>query len=278
MCDETTVMTRREFTALGAAVLAVTMWSEARALEVGLSEAMVEIKTDDGTCEAFFVHPSQGKHPAVIFWPDAIALRDAKKAMARRLAAEGYAVLVVNQYYRTNKLPVAIGFGDFANEEKRKALMGLFQTMPPDNVTRDAKVFAAWLDAQGAVDTSRGIGTQGYCMGGAMAIRTAAAVPGRIKAAASFHGSQLATEAPDSPHRLLARADAAFLILPGADDAVNEPHAVDALREAASAAGRPAEIEVYKANHGWCVPDAPSYDEAEADRAFNRLLALYAKL
>lgn len=277
MCDESTLLTRREF-GVGAAILAGSVWSQAKALEVGLSEAMVEIATDDGTCEAFFVHPAHGRHPAVIFWPDAIALRDAKKAMARRLAAEGYAVLAVNQYYRTNRLPIGIGFGDFADAERRKAAMALFQTVTPDNVMRDAKAFAAWLDRKGAVDTGRGIGTQGYCMGGAMAIRTAAAVPGRVKAAASFHGGQLATEAPDSPHKLIARTDASFLILPGADDAVNEPHAVDALREAAKAAGRPAEIEVYKANHGWCVPDAPSYDEAEADRAFGRLLALYATL
>jgi carboxymethylenebutenolidase len=278
MCDETTVLTRREFAAMGAAILAAGAWSEADALEAGLSEAMVEVKTADGTCEAFFVHPSRGKHPAVIFWPDAIALRDTKKAMARRLAAEGYAVLAVNQYYRTNKLPIGIGFGDFADEEKRKSVMGLFQSVTPDNVMRDAAAFAVWLDRQDAVDTSRGIGTQGYCMGGAMTIRTAAAVPGRVKAAASFHGGQLATDAPDSPHRLLARTTASFLILPGADDAVNEPHAVAALREAADAAGRPAEIEVFNANHGWCVPDAPSYDEAEADRAFAKLLTLYAKL
>lgn len=277
MCDEST-LSRREFTALGAAALASALWSEARALDIGLSEAMVEITTEDGRCEAFFVHPAQGKHPAILFWPDAIALRDAMKVMARRLAAEGYAVLVVNQYYRTNKLPVDVSFRDLIDDEKRKGVMALVQSVTPDHVTRDAKAFAAWLDRQEPVDASRGIGTQGYCMGGGMAIRTAAAVPGRVRAAASFHGGQLATDAADSPHRLLAKTDASFLILPGRDDAVKEPQAVDTLREAANAAGRPAEIEVYQADHGWCVPDAPSHDAAEADRAFSRLLALYAKL
>ena len=278
MCDETTGLTRREFAAGGAAVLAGTAWSEADAQEAGLSEAMVEVKTEDGTCEAFFVHPAKGKHPGVIFWPDAIGLRDAKKAMARRLASSGYAVLAVNQYYRNARLPLDISFDTFRDEEARKKVMPLIGALTPEALTRDARAYAAFLDAQASVDTARGIGTQGYCMGGGQAFRTGAAVPGRIKAVASFHGGGLVTEAPDSPHRIMAQTQAAFLILPGRDDDKNQPEAVGALREAAKAAGRPAEIEVYKADHGWCVPDAPSYDKAEADRAWERLLALYARL
>jgi carboxymethylenebutenolidase len=274
MCDETTLLARSE----NAPARAEKAWSAADAMQAGLAEAMVEVKTRDGSCEAFFVHPSQGKHPAVIFWPDAIALRDTKKAMARRLAAEGYAVLAVNQYYRKARLPLDLSFGTFADPESRAKIMPLFTSVTPEFVSRDAADFVDWLDKQDAVDTSRGIGTQGYCMGGAMAIRTAAAVPGRVKAAASFHGGSLATDAPDSPHRMIAKTDAELLLLPGSDDNVNEPHAVAALRDAVDAAGRPAEIEVYNANHGWCVPDAPSYDEGEADRAFDRLLALYSKL
>jgi carboxymethylenebutenolidase len=278
MCDETTLLTRREFAAGGAAVLAGAAWTEADAKEAGLAEAMVGVKTEDGTCEAFFVHPAEGRHPGVIFWPDAIGLRDAKKAMARRLAASGYAVLAVNQYYRNASLPLGISFSDFGDEAKRAQLMGAIGALTPDALTRDAKAHAAFLDSQAAVDTARGIGTQGYCMGGGQAFRTGAAVPGRVKAVASFHGGGLVTDAPDSPHRIMAQTQAAFLILPGTDDDANQPEAVGALREAAQAAGRPAEIEVYKANHGWCVPDAPAYDKAEADRAWERLLALYAGL
>jgi carboxymethylenebutenolidase len=278
MCDETTGLTRRAFTAGGAAVLAGCGWSKADAEAAGLSEAMVEVKTEDGTCEAFFVHPGSGRHPGVVFWPDAIGLRDAKKAMARRLAASGYAVLAVNQFYRSAQLPLGISFSDFGDPEKRAKLGALIGSLTPDAVTRDARAHVAFLDSQASVDTGRGIGTQGYCMGGGQAIRTAAAVPGRVKAVASFHGGSLVTDAPDSPHRIMDQTQAAFLILPGRDDDAKEPDAVPALREAAAAAGRPAEIEVYAADHGWCVPDAPSYDKAEADRAWARLLALYAAL
>ena len=244
----------------------------------GLSEGMVEVITADGTCEAFLVHPGEGKHPGVIFWPDAIGLRPAKQAMARRLASSGYAVLVVNQYYRNASLPLAIGFDTFRDAEARAKIMPLIAALTPDTLARDARAYAAFLDAQASVDTARGLGTQGYCMGGGQAFRAAAAVPERVRAVASFHGGGLVTEAPDSPHRIMAQTQAAFLILPGRDDDAGQPEAKDVLREAAAAAGRPAEIEVYAADHGWCVPDAPAYDEAEADRAWDRLLALYAEL
>ncbi|MDR2856608.1 MAG: dienelactone hydrolase family protein [Novosphingobium sp.] len=271
MCDETTVLGERPAGGAGE-VAAFT------APQAGLSEAMVDVRTDDGTCEAFFVHPAGGRHPGVIFWPDAIGLRDAKKAMARRLAASGYAVLAVNQYYRNARLPLGIAFSDFGDAEKRARLMPLIRALTSDALTRDARAFAAFLDSQAAVDTGRGIGTQGYCMGGGQAFRTGAAVPERVGAVASFHGGGLVTDAPDSPHRLFAMTNAAFLILPGRDDHAGQPEAVGLLREAAAAAGRPAEIEVYNADHGWCVPDAPAYDAGEADRAWGRLLALYAGL
>jgi carboxymethylenebutenolidase len=271
MCDETTALKERASTGAGG-VAAFT------SPQPGLSEAMVDVETQDGTCDAFFVHPKEGKHPGVIFWPDAIGLRDAKKAMARRLAALGYAVLAVNQYYRNAHVPLGISFADFGDAEKRARLMPLIGALTPEALTRDAQAYAAFLDSQSAVDTGRGIGTQGYCMGGGQAFRTGAAVPDRVRAVASFHGGGLVTDAPDSPHRVMGRTRAAFLILPGRDDDANQPEAAGALREAAQAAGRPAEIEVYDADHGWCVPDAPSYDAAEADRAWERLLALYAAL
>ena len=272
MCDEATALKERSSSAAGEVAAFDTP-------QPGLSEAMVDVKTQDGTCDAFFVHPREGKHPGVIFWPDAIGLRPAKQAMARRLAASGYAVLVVNQYYREAHVPLGISFSDFGDPQARARLMPLMAGVrEPGGVERDTRAFVAFLDSQAAVDTGRGIGTQGYCMGGALAFRAAAAAPDRITAVASFHGGSLVTDAPDSPHRLMDQSRAAYLILPGQDDDANEPHAVAALQAAAEAAARPAEIEVYKANHGWCVPDAPSYDAAEADRAWERLLALYARL
>lgn len=273
MCDETTGLRRSD-----PGQPQQAMADFAATAYPGLSEGMVDVPTADGTCDAFFVHPAQGKHPGVIFWPDAIGLRDAKKAMARRLASAGYAVLAVNQYYRNAHAPLDISFDTFRDPEARAKVMPLIAALTPTALTHDAVSFASFLDGQAAVDTARGLGTQGYCMGGGQAFRTGAAVPGRVKAVASFHGGGLVTEAPDSPHRIIADTQAAFLILPGLDDDAQQPEAKDALCEAAAAAGRPAEIEVYKANHGWCVPDAPAYDRAEADRAWDRLLALYAKL
>jgi carboxymethylenebutenolidase len=271
MCDETIVL-RESSTGAAGGVAAFA------APQTGLDEAMVGIETGDGACEAFFVHPREGRHPGVIFWPDAIGPRAATQAMARRLTASGHAVLVPNPYYRLAGLPLGISFASFADEEGRRQVMPLFQSVTPGNVIRDAAALVAWLDGQAAVDSGRGIGTQGYCMGGAMAVRTGAAAPARVRAVASFHGGGLVTDAADSPHRLIAKTQAAFLILPGRDDHASQPEAAAALREAAAAAGRPAEIEVYRADHGWCVPDAPAYDAAEADRAWARLLALYAGL
>jgi carboxymethylenebutenolidase len=216
MCDEFTAiaqdaasrskgLSRREFAALGAAAaMAGYAAAPAFAAVAETSEAMVEVPTPDGTADAFFVHPVSGKHPGVIFWPDAIGLRDAKKMMARRLAGAGYAVLVVNQYYRSARSPLDFGFGTFGTEEGRARMMKLIATLTPDAVASDAKAYAAFLDGQTGVDTARGIGTQGYCMGGPFTVRTAAAVPDRVRAAASCHGGRLVTGEPDSPHRLLA--------------------------------------------------------------------------
>jgi carboxymethylenebutenolidase len=272
MCDETTALKERPVSA------ATGPASAFETPQAGLVEAMVEMPTGDGTAEAFFVHPAEGRHPGVIFWPDAIGLRDAKKTMARRLASSGYAVLAVNQYYRNARLPLGIRFDTFRDEKAREKVMPLIAALNPEAVTRDAAAYAAFLDAQGAVDTRRGIGTQGYCMGGSLAFRTAAAVPGRITAVASFHGGGLVTEAPDSPHQTMAATRAAYLILPGRDDDAGQPEAKDVLRQTAEAHGRPAEIEVYNADHGWCVLDAPMYDEPEAERAWARLLELYKGL
>lgn len=291
MCDEFTAaaderalarkgLTRREFSAMSAAaaLAACARPTDANGKEVAMKESMVEVPTPDGKADAFFVHPASGTHPGVILWPDIAGLRDVKKAMARRLAASGYAVLVVNQYYRSARAPVMESFAEFRTPEGREKVMAMVPLLTAEAVARDGAAYAAWLDTQAAVDRTRGIGTQGYCMGGPFTVRTAAAVPGRVKAAASFHGGGLVTDKPDSPHRLLATTQASYLIAIGRDDNERAPGDKDAFGAAAKAAGRPAEIEVYPADHGWCVPDSPAYDQVQADRAWEQLLTLYAKL
>jgi carboxymethylenebutenolidase len=292
MCDESTEaaddaalarrgITRREFAALGAAVAVTGCVGMADAGEAGsteLKEGMVNITTADGMADAFFVHPVRGTHPGVVFWPDVGGLRDVKKIMARRLAAAGYAVLVVNPYYRDAPAPVLNSISEYRTPEGKAKVEPMRAKLTPDAVTRDAKAFVAFLDGDGAVDKRRKIGTQGYCMGGPFTVRTAAAVPTRVGAAASFHGGGLVGDAPDSPDKLLAKTQASFLFAIGRNDDAKALGDKDTLRRAADAAGRPAEIEVYAADHGWCVADAPVYDPTEADRAWDRLLALYAKL
>ena len=244
-----------------------------------LREATVSFATTDGTMDGFFVQPAEGRHPAILLWPDIAGVREAKRQMARCLAGAGYTVLVVNPYYRD---VAGEQFADFP----AFAAAGGFQLVAPwrgrlnaEAIMRDATAAIGWLDQQGGVDTSRGIGTQGYCMGGPFTVWTAAAVPGRVRGAASFHGGGLVRpDDPLSPHNLLNQSRASHLFAIAQDDDAKAPGDKDALRAAADVAERAAEIEVYAANHGWCVPDSPKYNEAEAERAWARLLALYAGL
>lgn len=283
MCDRSDLerfaakgVSRRQFAATGAlaGLAACTAMDGAGS---GLVEAMVSLPAGDGTMEAFFVHPGKPA-PAAILWPDIAGLREVKKAMARRLAGDGYAVLVPNPYYRDVPWQQFADFADFqAQKGFEKVAPWRAKATDPAAVGRDAVALVTWLDSQRAVDTRRGIGNQGYCMGGAYTIHAVAAVPGRVRAAASFHGGGLATERPDSPHRRL-RADAHYLIAIARDDDAKQPAAKTILRTAAQQAGADVEIEVYPADHGWCVPDSPAYDHAQAERAWQRLLALYAKL
>ncbi len=290
MCDEFTAidedkalaargLNRREFAAIGAAgVLAACTGGESQAKGRALTESMVSVTTPDGSADAFFVHPAKGKYPAVILWPDVAGLRDAYKEMSRRLAAEGFAVLAVNHYYRAAKAPLLATMAEWRSPVGQEKLKPAIASLSPDNTVRDATAFVAWLDKQGAVNKRKGIGTQGYCQTGSFAIRSAAALPGRIKAAASFHGGGLVTDKPDSPHLLFAKSKASFLIAIARNDDAKAPTDKDKLRAAAKESGRPVEIEVYNADHGWCTLDAPIYDKAEADRAWARLLALYKGL
>lgn len=288
MCDEFTAieedgalaalgLSRRQFAMAGTvAILAsCARASESAEGDTSLVERTVEIATPDGKADAYFLHPATGTHPAVIVWPDIAGLRDAFKIMARRLAASGYAVLVVNQYYRSSRAPVLANFSEWRTETGQAKLKPMIARIDPAATKSDAAAFVAWLDRQKAVDTKRGIGTSGYCMGGPFTVRTAAVAPQRVKAAASFHGARLVTGEADSPHRLLKDTQASYLFAIGRNDDAKEPTVKDALKQAAEEAGRPAEIEVYPADHGWTVLDTPIYDKAQAERAWERMLALF---
>ncbi len=286
MCDDFTLaddaaragVSRREFAVLGGVAALAGCTGMTSAPPPGLSERMVSVVTPDGTADAFFVHPAKGKHPGVILWPDVAGLRDAYKVMARRLADAGYAVLAVNHYYRGSLAPVVTTMAEWRTPEGQARLKPLIAAITPAGTTSDARAFVAFLDAQQAVDKRRKIGSNGYCMGGPYTVRTAAAVPARVGAAASFHGGGLVTAAPDSPHRLLASTKASYLIAVAQNDDARAPGDKDAFRAAAQAAGRSAEIEVYPADHGWCTIDGAAYNQVEADRAWTRMLALFAKL
>ena len=234
----------------------------------------IEIKTPDGVAEAYFVRPSSGRHPGVLVWPDAFGLRPAFKQMADRLAREGYAVLVPNQFYRTNKLPIIPG-ANVRDEATLKAIFALIATLNADITVADAKAFVGFLEKQPAVDARRKLATTGYCMGGSMTVRTAATFPDRVGAVASFHGGWLVTDKPDSPHLLMPKIKAQCLFAIAQNDDQQQPEAKDVLRDACAKAGVKAEIEVYAALHGWCPPDSPVYDEALAEKAWGRMLVLF---
>jgi carboxymethylenebutenolidase len=267
-------ITRRQFgtMALSAGLVAAV---PALANAPSTSGADLDIKTPDGVADAYFVHPVKGKFPAVLIWPDIFGLRPTFKQMATRLAESGYAVLVINPFYRTQRAPTAPERPDFNDPATRQALMTLAGTLNPQTAVTDATAFVDFLDAQPSVDKKRKIGTTGYCMGGPFVFRTAAAFPNRIGAGATFHGGGLVSDAPDSPHLLIPQMKAHFLIAIAENDDKKQPEAKDVLREAFAKAHLPAEIEVYAGTmHGWCPPDSHVYDHDQAEKAWSRLLAL----
>jgi len=240
------------------------------------ADSEVEIKTPDGTADAYFVHPASGKYPAVLVWPDIFGLRPAFRQMGKRLAESGYSVLVVNPFYRTKKAPTAPEKADFNDPATRDMLMGLKATLNATTSQADAKAFIPWLDGQASVDTKRKAGTTGYCMSGPIAFQTAAALPDRVGAVATFHGGGLTTDQPDSPHLLIPKTKARFLVAIAENDDQKQPSSKDILRDAFAKAGRPAEVEVYAgALHGWCPPDSAVYNADQAEKAWSRLLALF---
>jgi carboxymethylenebutenolidase len=265
------MVTRRQFGVFVAAGVAMALPKVANA--VAVTDGEVTIKTPDGTCDAYFVKPATGTGAGVLLWPDIFGLRPAMRDMGKRLAEGGYAVLVVNPFYRVQKAPTA----EKGAATEIKALMPLMQALNATTHMTDAKAFVAWLDQQPSVAKNRKIGTQGYCMGGPIAFRTAAAVPDRVGAVASFHGGGLVTPNPDSPHTQASKTKAQFLVAVAENDDARAPKDKEVLKETFSAAKLPAEVEVYKGAHGWCPPDSGVYNQGEAERAWTRLLALYGK-
>jgi carboxymethylenebutenolidase len=271
-------LTRRGFASLtvGAGVAAIAA-SPAMASS-SVREAEVEIKTPDGVCDAYFAHPARGKHPGVLIWADIFGLRPAFRQMARRLAESGYAVLVPNPFYRSKRAPVVPLGASLQDPETRATLMGFRGSLTNEALDRDAAAYIGFLERQRAVNKRRKMGTTGYCMGGSITMRTAAAFPQRIGAAASFHGGGLATDKPDSPHLLVPKMRTEYLIAIAENDDAKEPDAKGVLKQAFEQAKLRAEIEVYAgAMHGWCPPDSAVYNEAQAERAWSRMLAMFER-
>jgi carboxymethylenebutenolidase len=241
---------------------------------VGVTESEVTITTPDGSADCYFVHPESGTAPGVLMWPDIFGLRPAFRQMGKRLAESGYSVLVVNPFYRVKKAPTAPAGGATPVQE----LMPLARALNETTQMTDAKAFIGWLDEQKSVAKNRKMGTQGYCMGGPIAFRTAAAVPERIGAVATFHGGGLVTDQPNSPHLQAAKSHAQFLIAIAENDDQRSPKDKTILKDTFAQANLPAEIEVYAgAAHGWCPPDSHVYNEPQAEKAWSRLLVLYGK-
>jgi carboxymethylenebutenolidase len=260
-------LSRRQFGTLGVgAALAAMLPAVTTAAEV--SESEVEIKTPDGTCDAHFVHPAGTSTAAVLVWPDIFGLRPAFRAMGKRLAESGYAVLTVNPFYRSVK----------GTPASREDAFSYARTLSATTHVSDAKAFVAWLDAQKAVDARRKMGTTGYCMGGPIVFRTAATLPKRVGAGCSFHGGGLTTSDADSPHLMIPKMKASMLIAIADNDDQKDPTSKDILRKAFDEAKLTAEIEVYKgANHGWMPPDSQNHNAEAAERAWARKLALFKK-
>ena len=266
------LVTRKQFGMMLGAGMAMLLPQVANA--VAVTESDVNVTTPDGTADCYFVHPSSGAAAGVLLWPDIFGLRPALRQMGKRLAESGYSVLVVNPFYRVKKAPTA----DAGAATPIPDVMPLARGLNETTHMTDAKVFIGWLDQQPSVAKNRKIGTQGYCMGGPIAFRTAAAVPDRVGAVASFHGGGLVPKTSNSPHLQAAKSKAQFLIAIAANDDERAPDDKNILKETFEKANLPAEIEVYTgAAHGWCPPDSRVYNEPQAEKAWGRLLALYGK-
>ena len=282
--EATSDLSRRDFIAMSVAAGIVAASGSASAAAMPVTETDVAIKTPDGMCDAAFIHPSTGSHPGVVIWADAFGLRPVMRDIGKRIAGEGYSVLVPNPFYRVGKAPFfdtdkVSSFNFQTDMPKIQPLMASINA--PGAAEKDAVAFVAFLDAQKEVNQSKKIGTQGYCMGGPLVVKTCAAVPNRVGAGGSFHGGGLVTDKPDSPHLLASKIKARMYFGIAANDDMRQPDAKDKLKESFAAAKVPAEIEVYTSKHGWCVRDMPAdasgpiYNMADAERAWGKLVALY---
>ncbi len=282
MCDEfihpglvtDTRLSRRSF---GAAALGATALAASPALaQSNAVEKDVTIKTPDGECDAVLFHPAEGTHAAVLVWPDIMGLRPAFRDLGKRLASQGYTVLVPNPFYRSIKGLAITGTANFSDPDTRARLTGYRQAMTDDGVDKDAIAYLGFLDAQSQTNKAKKAGVQGYCMGGSLSFRTAAALPNRIAAVGSFHGGNgLVTKDANSPHLLIAKTNASYLICHAQNDDKSQPTMKDELKAAFAAAKKTATVEVYAADHGWCVPGSAVYNQAEAERAWTNLGNLY---
>jgi carboxymethylenebutenolidase len=284
LSETTTDVSRRDFIALSVASGLIAAAGSTSAAALPVVETNVAIKTPDGTCDAAFIHPMTGSHPGVLIWTDAFGLRPAMRDIGKRIAAEGYSVLVPNPFYRVAKAPVfdnvaSFDFQNPADLAKLQPLMGSVNA--PGNAEKDAVAYIGFLNVQSQVNKAKKIGTQGYCMGGPLVVKTCAALPNRVGAGGSFHGGGLVTDKPDSPHLLAPKIKARMYFGIASNDDQRQPDAKDKLREAFASAKVPAEVEVYPAKHGWCVADMPAdktgpiYSKPDAERAWSKLVALY---
>ncbi|WP_262694429.1 dienelactone hydrolase family protein [Kordiimonas aquimaris] len=288
MCDELTekdnerfgssggALNRRDFSKLSVAAIMAMAYPASALGQEPVTESDVMVDMPDGVSDCYYVRPTSGKHPAVLLWPDIKGLRPAFRAMGKRLAMAGYSVLVVNPFYRDATAPVVGPDASFRDPDTRAFLIGMARKLTQDASMSDARAYISFLDAQDSVDTNRKVGTMGYCMGGPLIMRTAGAVPDRVGAAASFHGGGLVTDREDSPHLLIPTSPAHVLHAVAENDDERNPDAKNVLAAAYKAAGVPAEIEVYEGTlHGWCPPDSQVYNQAQAEKAWSRLSALF---
>jgi carboxymethylenebutenolidase len=277
--DSLSGLSRRGFVALSLAAGLAAATASASGAELPVIETDVDVKTPDGTCDAVFIHPTKGSHPGVLLWHDSPGLRPVIRDLGKRIAAEGYSALVPNLFYRAARAPVFDASFDYANNpaDREKYRRTVASFLAPGAAERDAVAYVAFLDAQPQVNKKKKIGTHGYCLGGPYIMKTAAALPDRVGAGASFHGGFLVTNKPDSPHLLAPKIKARLYFAIASDDDKREPEVKIKLKEAFAAANVRAEIEVYpNAMHGWCVPDSKAADnKADAEGAWSKLVTLY---
>src|ERR1700722_598986 len=282
--DEPNTISRREFTALSLAAGVAAATGASGAAEELIDED-VRLTTSAGVCDAALVHQKKGAWPGVILFSDVFGLRPTMRDMAKRLAGDGFTVLVPNPFYRTTKPPGLSTDIDFNNAADRARIAALREPLTSDAVMQDATAYVKFLDSQACVDKKAPMGVFGYCMGGPMTMQAAAANPDRIGAGASFHGGGLVTDKPDSPHLLVPKMKAQFYFAVAMNDDQRQPDAKQKLDEAFKAAHLQAKIEVYDGClHGWCLKDMPKppaklsiYNEPQAERAWGELVSLYKR-